>query len=156
MSSNVKGYIRATLLLSASALACVMTTTARAADEIELIEAVDAVDPAIESIEPVELIEAVDLIEPLIITDPVNEIPGEVELELVTELQPDVPEVEVTDIPTEIPAEWQRNDFEPGVMYSTMSFDSNADDIATRAAEQAAGRTLDQIDAAEPAAAPLR
>jgi len=57
-----------------------------------------------------------------------------------------------------VPVEWVIRDVDPVIMYSMAGaggIDDPAEEVASRAAEQAASRSLDQIDASLPEDAPL-
>jgi hypothetical protein len=110
---------------------------------------IDVVDPVIEEPEvgiPVDP----TIEEPQIIVDPVIE---ETEVEIVEDQPKDAVD------PFVIPTGWVlRDDADQVVMYNWRGggIDDTADDVASRAAEKAASRSLDQIDAALPDSANLK
>ena len=109
---------------------------------------IDVVDPVIEESEvgiPVDP----TIEEPQIIVDPVIEEP---EVEIVEDQPKDAVD------PFVIPTAWMLRDADQVVMYNWRGggIDDTADDVASRAAEEAASRSLDQIDAALPDSANLK
>jgi hypothetical protein len=138
----------------------------------DMVETVDAVmpiaivDPVVEEPQEVALIEdavplpydlvgSVDDVMPITVVDPVVD-----ETKVIVALN-DLPTEVVDDSTggavTEVPIEWVMRD-DPVFMYSMAGaggIDDTAEEVASRAAEQAANRSLDQIDAALPESAHL-
>ena len=127
-------------------------------DAVEPIDVLYAVDPVVELPTDVEAeveVEApVDVVEPIEVVyyvDPVVEWPTGVETEV--EAPTDIIEDKVVEDVNEVPIEWVLRDFDPGIMYSAMGgvgLEDNSDEIASRAAEQAANRTIDNLETALP------
>ncbi len=154
MASILNSSIRKMLLLSACALAFAATTSA--AETVEPIEVMYAVDPVVEL--PIEVEVAIDEPADIAEVEVVVEDPTDTtEVEVAVEEPADTLEDNVVESYNEVPIEWMLRDFEPGIMYSAMGgagLEDNADEIASRAAEQAANRTIDNIETTLPDAPP--
>jgi hypothetical protein len=95
---------------------------------------------------PDDIVEAVDEVAPIDVVDPVIEEP---EVEIVEDQPKDAVD------PFVIPTAWMLRDADQVVMYNWRGggIDDTADDVASRAAEKVASRSLDEIDAALPVSA---
>ena len=132
MLGNALSIMRTTLLASAGAFAlAAVTATPAAAEDVGAV--VDTVDETVEA--PTDVVDEV-----VEVTD-FSDQTGEVIDDKIADV--------VTGGTDPVPVEWVERSFEPDVMYSMMSFggfEDNADDVASRAAEQAANHALDSID----------
>jgi hypothetical protein len=119
------------------------------------VEAVESVDQT-EVPELYDMAETTDAVMPILAIDPVVEEP--VEAAIFTDTLAEAVEDSAGESVTEVPVEWVMRDVDPVIMYSMAGaggIDDPAEEVASRAAEQAASRSLDQIDASLPEDAPL-
>lgn len=103
-----------------------------------------------------DMAETTDAVMPILAIDPVVEEP--VEAAIFTDTLAEAVEDSAGESVTEVPVEWVMRDVDPVIMYSMAGaggIDDTAEEVASRAAEQAASRSLDQIDASLPENAPL-
>jgi hypothetical protein len=103
------------------------------------------------SVDQPELVAPDDIVEP---ADVVESVAEEPDVEIVEDLPKDA-----VDSVADVPIEWVIRDSDQIAMYSLTGaggIDDTADDVASRAAETAANRSLDQIDAALPDSANLK
>ena len=128
-------------------------------ESIDEVTTIDAVDPVIELFEEEVILEEQpeDIFEPVdevTVTDDVD--PGIEEFEDVVILDDqalDAGDIGEVGSGTDVPIEWVLRDGDQAVMYTMAGaggIDDAAEEIASRAAETAANRSLDQIDATLP------
>ena len=119
--------------------------------EVLLVEAEEVLVDQPELVAPYDIVEPVDEVAPI---DVVGSVTEEPEVEIVEDLPKDA-----VDPLADVPIEWMLRDADQALMYSMSGaggIDDTADDVASRAAEKAASRSLDQIDAALPDSANLK
>lgn len=128
-------------------------------EAVEVALPVEAAELSIDQPEVPELYdiaETTDAVMPILAIDPVVEEP--VEAAIFTDTLAEAVEDSAGETVTEVPVEWVMRDIDPVIMYSMAGaggIDDTAEEVASRAAEQAASRSLDQIDASLPENAPL-
>ena len=161
MVRNLRSLRRPSLLLTVGFVGICSASGAQASLETDLLDETEIEVPAVE-LEDVwvdqpelavldDIVESIDEVTTMDAVDPVIEL---FEEEVILDDQAsDAGDIGEVGSGTDVPIEWVLRDGDQAVMYTMAGaggIDDAAEEIASRAAETAANRSLDQIDATLP------